>query len=215
MSVRRAPKPAQRLRREAQEHLRSAYQEAILDAARRVFERVGLYEARMADIAHEVGVSVGTLYNYFESKEQVVDALAQREREQFALVLAEARAQGEPLDRVRVTVHATLVFVEQRGALFATYTRLGMANEMDLKRVGGRECFDGYVRLLAVLEEDLELACQAGQIRADIPPRLLAAAVGGLLNAMMFTWLQDGRRESLVAREPLLLDLFMKGAARS
>lgn len=41
----------------------------ILDAALRVFGTRGLRRARMADIARELGVSPGTLYQYFESKE--------------------------------------------------------------------------------------------------------------------------------------------------
>jgi TetR/AcrR family transcriptional repressor of mexJK operon len=41
---------------------------AILDGAGRVFARQGYEGASMADIAREVGVSKGTLYNYFPSK---------------------------------------------------------------------------------------------------------------------------------------------------
>ncbi|MCB8879578.1 TetR/AcrR family transcriptional regulator [Acidisoma cellulosilytica] len=41
---------------------------AIVDGAGRVFARDGYEGASMADIAREVGVSKGTLYNYFPSK---------------------------------------------------------------------------------------------------------------------------------------------------
>lgn len=41
----------------------------MLTAAARVFARTGLKQARMADIAREMGVGHGSLYNYVESKE--------------------------------------------------------------------------------------------------------------------------------------------------
>lgn len=41
----------------------------MLAAAARVFARTGLKQARMTDIAREMGVAHGSLYNYVESKE--------------------------------------------------------------------------------------------------------------------------------------------------
>ena len=52
--------------------------EAILDAARAVFREDGYTNARMSDIAKQAGVASGTLYLYFESKEGLVQGLAER-----------------------------------------------------------------------------------------------------------------------------------------
>ncbi|HEX5747331.1 MAG TPA: TetR/AcrR family transcriptional regulator [Archangium sp.] len=62
---------------------------AILDAAEQVLAEQG-QAARMDDIAARVGVSVGTLYNYFEDRQQLLTALReQRGRELLALLDAE------------------------------------------------------------------------------------------------------------------------------
>jgi AcrR family transcriptional regulator len=50
----------------------------LWDAALRVFGRKGLRRARMADIAREMGVSPGTLYNYVESKEALFGWVIER-----------------------------------------------------------------------------------------------------------------------------------------
>jgi AcrR family transcriptional regulator len=50
----------------------------ILDAALRVFARLGLGRARMSDVAAEASVSQGTLYNYVESKEALFALLIDR-----------------------------------------------------------------------------------------------------------------------------------------
>ena len=50
----------------------------ILDAALRVFARLGLGRAKMSDVAAEAAVSQGTLYNYVESKEALFALLMER-----------------------------------------------------------------------------------------------------------------------------------------
>jgi AcrR family transcriptional regulator len=50
----------------------------ILNAAEGVFTKKGFDEARMDDIAEETGLSKGTLYNYFKSKEDLVIAILDR-----------------------------------------------------------------------------------------------------------------------------------------
>ncbi|MGD8752817.1 MAG: TetR/AcrR family transcriptional regulator [Anaerolineales bacterium] len=44
----------------------------ILDAAMSVFARLGFNHARMDDIAQEAGLSKGSLYWYFESKDDII-----------------------------------------------------------------------------------------------------------------------------------------------
>jgi len=61
---------------------RSNKDELIRQAAIRVFAREGFHRARMETIAHEAGVAVGTIYNYFESKRDVLLAVFEVEFEE-------------------------------------------------------------------------------------------------------------------------------------
>jgi AcrR family transcriptional regulator len=54
---------------------REATRAAILEAAEEVYARVGLAGGRMEEIAARAGVSVGTLYNYFADRDDLVDSL--------------------------------------------------------------------------------------------------------------------------------------------
>jgi AcrR family transcriptional regulator len=49
-----------------------AVREHILDAAHRVIVREGLAQASTRAISEEAGVAIGTLYNYFEDRQQLV-----------------------------------------------------------------------------------------------------------------------------------------------
>ena len=57
--------------------------EAILQAASEVFLEKGFSETRLADIAEGAGIVTSTLYLYFDSKDQMLQAIAQNVREQF------------------------------------------------------------------------------------------------------------------------------------
>lgn len=49
----------------------------LIVAARVVFERDGFHDARLSDVTREAQVSTGTLYNYFQSKEELFRAVMQ------------------------------------------------------------------------------------------------------------------------------------------
>lgn len=48
---------------------------ALVEAALSVFSRVGFAAAKMDDVAEEAGVSKGTVYLYFDSKEQLFEGM--------------------------------------------------------------------------------------------------------------------------------------------
>ena len=55
----------------------------LVEAAKVVFERDGFLEARITDIAKEAGVSHGSYYHYFESKEQLFREVAELQEERL------------------------------------------------------------------------------------------------------------------------------------
>ncbi len=75
----------------------------LLDAAVRVFARKGAGAAAIHEIAAEAGVSNGTFYNYFRSREELVEAASERLAERFHAEIAVSRAGvSDPAERVAV-----------------------------------------------------------------------------------------------------------------
>src|ERR1700754_3741050 len=56
----------------------AAVRPQILDAARTVFDRKGVAAAAMSDVAAEAGLSVGSIYVHFRSKEEVLKKLIEQ-----------------------------------------------------------------------------------------------------------------------------------------
>jgi AcrR family transcriptional regulator len=83
----------------------------LLDAAKEVFERDGFLEARVTDIAEQAGVSHGSFYHYFESKEEVfreVAAALQERLSAHSIVdsgLLDASVDATMWERLRESTH--------------------------------------------------------------------------------------------------------------
>lgn len=96
--------------------------QTILTNAEDVFAAQGVRSARMEDIAARAGVAVGTLYNYFSDREQLVSALLEFRRARLIELLdqrleVEARAPfDEQLDGL---VRALLQHFDDHRAFFA------------------------------------------------------------------------------------------------
>src|SRR6202047_2198132 len=65
---------------------------AILDAATRVFAARGLTAAPTSEISKQAGIAEGTLFTYFETKEDLINALYR----EIKLELADAMMSGFP-----------------------------------------------------------------------------------------------------------------------
>jgi AcrR family transcriptional regulator len=55
----------------------------ILDAALVCFAKRGFHQASMHDISTEAGISVGLIYRYFENKDAVISAMADRHKKEI------------------------------------------------------------------------------------------------------------------------------------
>ena len=65
----------------------------ILDAAISCFAKRGFHQASMHDISAEAGISVGLIYRYFENKEAVISAMADRHKKEIQRIVG-TRAAG-------------------------------------------------------------------------------------------------------------------------
>ena len=86
----------EKLRRNRPHQARSrATVEVILDATVRIFENEGAEAATTSRIAEVAGVSVGTLYQYFGSRDAVLDALQDREFERATTMMQNVLANPD------------------------------------------------------------------------------------------------------------------------
>src|SRR5438309_3642725 len=87
----------------------------ILQAAGHLFGAQRFHEVRMEDIAAEAEVGKGTIYRYFNDKEELFDALLERSSRQLVTLLEEEKKKGGgPQARLHDYIRALLVFFDER-----------------------------------------------------------------------------------------------------
>ena len=87
----------------------SRTQEQILDAAFEAMTTFGLARLSLADVAKRANLSRQTLYRYFRTKTDLLDAVVAREEQRFLdRISAAAATETDPTDALRAAVVATL-----------------------------------------------------------------------------------------------------------
>jgi TetR/AcrR family transcriptional regulator, repressor for uid operon len=74
----------------------------ILEAALVCFAKRGFHQTSMHDISGEAGISVGLIYRYFENKEAVISAMADRHKKEINEMLDRARQAPSLLESLEI-----------------------------------------------------------------------------------------------------------------
>lgn len=106
-----ARKPLTKPRKQASQGRSRATVDTLIEATARILVAEGFDRASTNRIAREAGVSVGSLYQYYPSKEALVAAVIQRHNRDLMEQVGQAfaKAAGEPLEEgVRTLVSAAI-----------------------------------------------------------------------------------------------------------
>ncbi len=185
----------------------------IREAATRVISRKGYFQTRPKDVAEEADISVGTIYNYFESKQEILVDIFSKEfsdRKEFYQELSER----------------DLPLIEQiKKILKRHFSRL--SNHKELMRVIiqerfkpgsklGRKLNESYSEVIYYIEQLIEEALEKEQIRPCNPKIIAAALFGSVESTIASGILQDEKNEeeifSLAPEE--LAEFFWNGLER-
>jgi AcrR family transcriptional regulator len=167
------------MRRAVSEEDKGIRRESILAAAKSVFAERGFHATTIGDIAKAAGLSYGSVYWYYESKEALFHALMENEeaalRHHIGAALA-AEGPEQPEAMLRRAVQATFEFFESDRAtvklLFRDSFALGSGFEKHL--------FGIYERFIAQIEAMI-VAGQRQGVVIDAPPRMAAFSVAALI----------------------------------
>ena len=172
-----------------QEGARAEKRARILGAALEVCARDGVERARMEEVAALAGVSKGTLYNFFESKQDLLLAtLIDSYEESLRIVDEPEVSSGDPradLERVLGSLGEVLAAVAPR--MNVHYQAWGLIAR-DLER---RERLFGFLRdFFAGRRESVERILRDGQrlgvFRADIDVDRVVDAILSLLSGFLY-----------------------------
>jgi AcrR family transcriptional regulator len=161
----------------------------ILDAAMVVFARSGFHEARMDDIVQESGLSKGTLYWYFKSKEEIITAISER---LFATDIKSIQdlleAEGTVSERLQQLIHDRVQGLqEMAGVVAILFEFYAVALHQDGVRQFIKAYFQNFHELLVAL---IQQGIERGEFR-PVDTLAAATALDAVFEGLIVRWLID------------------------
>lgn len=162
----------------------------LVEAATQVFCERQYLHTNVADIVARAGVSHGTFYTYFTSKEDVFRevGLGLQERMLGARPAAATIEDDASLfERIEATNRRYLELYRENAALFAVIEQGATFND-ELRRIR-LEIRNGYVRRS---EAAIAKSQRAGVVARDVDARYAANALGSMVERFAYVWLVLG-----------------------
>lgn len=160
----------------------------LLDAAKHVFEQNGFLEARISDIAEEAGLSHGSFYHYFESKEQIFREVAETQ-EALLTVPADDGVDPSTLTERERILRANRLYIERyrdnakiMGVIEQVSRYDAPVNEARMKRQ--KHFADRAERSIRRLQRD-------GLADPSVDPEIAALALGSMVARTAELWLVE------------------------
>jgi len=197
------------------ERERRRHRAEILDAAEAVFAEKGFHGSTIEDIAVRAEFAVGTLYNFFASKEQLYQSLiAQRVELMCAKGNKRLDEASDPVSFVRAYVKGKIELTEQYHRFLKIYTQERMGDRFSNNELWREKVGPGIQQLRERLADAFRGGIEQGLFRGDLTPQDMAIALDGLSDGFMFEWLIDPENFSFAEKLDVMLKMFFDGVRK-
>ena len=168
----------------------------IINAAEGVFTKKGFDEARMDDIAEETGLSKGTLYLYFKSKDDLIiailDRMFQREFRQLETLENEDLSAVESIWKMTDLITKDIVGFLRLIPIIYQFLALAFRNKYVQKAL--KKYINRYIDILVPI---IQRGIDSGEFR-EVDAREVAIAGSAIIEGTLLLWAYD---KSLVEPE--------------
>jgi TetR/AcrR family transcriptional regulator, transcriptional repressor of aconitase len=192
---------------------RNSRRSEILDAALVCFSRDGFHRTTMQDIVRQSGLSPGAIYNYFKSKEEMIEAVANQRHLKEKRLVIDAIQTGpaeKALERIRDAFLDELDNPKERLRRRVSVQLWAEAQRSPSIRRLVRRSFEEPRELIS---EILTGAQAAGVIEAELDPNALASFLIAAFHGLVLQ--REWNDQFCVGPHKVLLDLLLRAVARS
>jgi TetR/AcrR family fatty acid metabolism transcriptional regulator len=182
--------------------------ERILRAAIDVFAQSGYFNAKVSDIAHAAGVADGTIYLYFEGKEDLLVSIFREHTRNYLQSLEQALADiDRPKERIRTAIRHHLATLGRDRAL-AIVAQVELRHSLKFMALLSHQEVADYLNILRKIVEDGQAE---GSFRRNLNPQLMAKAVFGVLDEMVTSWMLSEKEYDPADQADEVADLLLTG----
>lgn len=182
--------------------------ERILRAAIDVFAAHGYFNAKVAQIAKAAGVADGTIYLYFDGKEDLLITIFREHTRNYLRALEQQLANiNRAEERLRIAVRHHLETLGRDRAL-AIVSQVELRHSLKFMSLLSQEEVADY---LNIIRKIVEQGQAEAAFRRNVHSRLVAKAIFGILDEMVTSWMLSEKEYDLGAQAEAVADLILTG----
>ena len=185
--------------------------EAIIDAAIRVIAENGYHNAQVSKIAREAKVADGTIYLYFENKDDMLISLFNEKMGAFIETVREAIARVDSApDQLRELMRLHFAHLENNPKM-AIVTQIELRQSNRKVRKGIAETLKKY---MDVIDDIIRSGIDQGIFRPDVDVRVARRMIFGTLDETVTSWIVNDCKYSLMDQVEPIHRLFLYGMGK-
>lgn len=187
---------------------KAAREKRILDTAVRKFRADGYRNVRIEDLAEEAEVSVGTVYNYYETKGDILIAVVALEVEE--VLAAGDGIVADPPRGVTAALEALIFQYFDHSLEYLTKEMWRSAMALSIEAPGtpnGRRYTDLDACLSRQVSALIEALQARGEVRRDLDPRALGELLFSTLNQSFVEFVKDDQMSLETLRETVAFQI--------
>lgn len=186
--------------------------EQIIDAAVKVIAENGYYHSQVSKIAKEAGVADGTIYLYFENKEDILISLFEEKMGHFVEKIKE-KMQDESSVEKRLLILIQMHFMQlEMDHDLAIVTQLELRQSNISIRLKVNEVLKGYLTLVdSILKEGIK----TGIFEEDLDIRIARQLIFGAIDEVVTNWVMKDHRYELAPIAEIIHRMLLKGLSKS
>lgn len=182
--------------------------ERILRAATDVFAQSGYFNAKVSEIARAAGVADGTIYLYFDGKEDLLTSIFREHTRNYLQSLERDVANlNRPEERVRIAIRHHLETLGRDRAL-AIVAQVELRHSLKFMALLSHQEIADY---LNILRKIVEQGQSEGIFRRNLHPQLVAKAIFGIVDEMVTSWILSEKDYSLADQSDEVADFVLSG----
>lgn len=180
----------------------------ILRAAVEVFARTGYFNSRVSEVAKAAGVADGTIYLYFQGKEDLLVTIFREHTRLFLEAVREEISGCEDLiEKLRRIVRFHLRSLGADRSLAIVF-QVELRHSLKFMTLFSQQEVADYLNLLRGI---IEQGQTDSLFRTGIHPQLAAKAIFGVLDEMVTSWILSEKEYELKEQADQVNDLILGG----
>jgi len=191
-------------------------QKAIVESAVKLFTQKGYQETTVADIMSEADLGIGTFYNYFQSKEDILKHLLFQiiveTNDKFEELQKESRLAGETLREMFLFTAEILDSKRFVLPLFLSAAHKGGLKEQgmeQLKDISATDKADSMPKKMTfkhIFDQIIKAGQASGEFRQDIPAEIITEMFHSVFQAASFSSIQISFLANIRYKLTLIMD---------